>query len=246
MAIQNILLALIATTVLSGIGAIFLALKKENLENIVRYLISLSAGSILGGVFIHLVFRLSNGAGYTRFTGLLVLAGIVGSLGLERIVHWHCHNREYHVEPFSYVLLVGDSVHNILDGVLIASSFLAAPSAGIASTIAVAMHKIPKEAGDFGVLVHAGFSKYKAVGFNIGLSSFMFFGAAIVIALTTITGNIVNLLLPLVIGNFVYIAGSDLLPEFKDSDDELLKHMVVFSVGVLIMYSIPYVRTLFV
>lgn len=245
MEIYSIVVALFATTVLSGAGAIFLALKEERLENIVRYLISLSAGAILGGVFIHLIFRLTS-TGYTRFTGLLILAGILGSLGLERIVHWHCHNREHHVEPFSYVLLAGDAVHNILDGILIASSFLASAPAGIAATIAVGMHKIPKEAGDFGVLVHAGFSKYKAVGFNVVLSGLMFVGAGIVIILFNFTENIVGVVLPLVIGNFVYIAGSDLLPEFKDSDDELLKHMVVFSIGVLLMYAIPYVRDFFI
>ncbi len=242
MVFKLIAASLIAASLFSGLGAVFLAMKQENLENILKYLISLSAGSIFGGVFIHLVFRLASKGNYTRLTGLLILAGMVGSLLLERVVHWHCHRRDKHVEPFSYVLLAGDSVHNILDGVLIASSFVAGVSSGIAATLAVMMHKIPKEAGDFGVLVHAGFSRLEAIGFNIGISLFMFAGAGVVLLLSSYTGGVVTYLLPLVIGNFVYIAGSDLIPEFKNSEDELLKHMVVFSIGVTAMYLIPFAQ----
>lgn len=246
MSLHLVVASLVAATVLSGIGAVFLLFTEERLEKIVQYLISLSAGSILGGVFIHLVFRIAEGSGYTRLTGLLVLAGVAGSLVLERAVHWHCHNRGSHVEPLSYILIAGDSIHNVLDGVLIASSFFVGVSSGIAATVAVMMHKIPKEAGDFGVLVHSGFSRLQAVGFNLGISLFMFLGAGIVILLSRFTGGVVTYLLPLVVGNFVYIAGSDLVPEFKDSEEDFLKHMVAFSAGVGLMYLIPFVRSLVV
>jgi zinc and cadmium transporter len=241
--LTNIATALILTSVLSAIGAFFLFLSRERVDNLVEYLISLSAGTIFGGVFIHLIFRLANPIGYTRDAGLLVMAGIALSLVLERTVHWHCHNQEIHEEPFSYVLLAGDGVHNILDGILIATSFLASTSAGIASTIAVAAHKIPKEVGDFGVLLGGGFSRKKAVGANILISLFMFIGAGIVLALST-TGNIVSILLPLVIGNFIYIAGSDLLPRFKESDNHIAPHLVMLGIGTAIMYAIPYIKTL--
>ena len=234
--------ALILTSVLSAIGAFFLFISKDKVDNIVEYLISLSAGTIFGGVFIHLVYRLANPIGYTRETGLMVMAGILLSLVLERAVHWHCHNQEIHQEPFSYVLLIGDGVHNILDGILITTSFLASTSAGIASTIAVAAHKVPKEVGDFGVLLEAGFTREKAIGANILISLFMFIGAATVFALSATTENIVALLLPLVIGNFIYIAGSDLLPRFKESDTHILPHMIMFSIGTAIMYAIPYIK----
>lgn len=241
---QLIGISLLATAVLSGLGAAFIGLNEETLESVVEYLISLSAGTIFGGVFIHLVFRLANSAGYTRFTGLLVLVGMLGSLGLERLVHWHCHHRDTHVEPMSYVLLTGDAVHNVLDGILVATSFLAGISAGIAATVAVMAHKIPKEAGDFGVLVHSGFSASRAVGFNILVSLFMFVGAVAVILLSSFTENLVALLLPLVIGNFVYIAGSDLLPEFKKTEEGIMLHIVMFSIGVGVMYVVPYLTAL--
>jgi zinc and cadmium transporter len=171
-----------------------------------------------------------------------VMAGIAFSLILERTVHWHCHNQNLHEEPFSYVLLAGDGVHNILDGILIATSFLASTSAGIASTVAVAAHKVPKEVGDFGVLLEAGFSREKAIGANILISVFMFLGAGIVLALSTAVSNIVAVLLPLVVGNFIYIAGSDLLPRFKESETHIAPHLVMFTVGTAIMYAIPFIK----
>jgi zinc and cadmium transporter len=233
--------ALAVVSVFSGIGALFLALSEDRMDELTPYLISLSAGTIFGGVFIHLVFKLANGLGYTRMTGLFVLVGMAGSLVLERLVHWHCHNQDHHVEAFSYVLVVGDAVHNVLDGILIASSFLAGIPAGIASTVAVVAHKVPKEAGDFGVLVDSGFSRQKALGFNIGISLFMFIGAGLVFALSAASASVNSLLLPLVIGNFVYIAGSDLLPRFKE-DEDILLHLAMFSTGVAVMYSIPWIK----
>jgi zinc and cadmium transporter len=235
--------ALVLTSLLSALGALFLGLSDERIDSLTPYLISLSAGTIFGAVFIHLVFRLAETSGYSRESGLIVLIGMFLSLLLERVVHWHCHNQDHHVEAFSYVLLAGDAVHNILDGILIASSFLAGLPAGIAATVGVMMHKVPKEAGDFGVLVHSGFSKIKAVMFNIAVSLFMFIGAGLVIGLASLAENINLVLLPLVIGNFVYIAGSDLLPRFKE-EKGLLLHSVMFSLGVAIMYLVPYLKQL--
>ena len=243
MVITQIIAALIATSLLSGLGALFLGLNKDRTEKLTPYLISLSAGTIFGGVFIHLVFKLANNLGYTRETGLLVLGGMFMSLLLERAVHWHCHNQDHHIEAFSYVLLAGDAVHNILDGILIATSFLAGLPAGIAATVGVALHKVPKEAGDFGILVESGFTKMKAVLFNVGVSLFMFIGAGIVLGLASIARNVNVFLLPLVIGNFVYIAGSDLLPRFK-TDNSILLHSIMFSTGVAVMYAVPYVKGL--
>ena len=245
MVLDLIAYSLIATSLLSGFGALFLALNNDKTEELTPYLISLSAGTIFGGVFIHLVFKLANNFGYTRLTGLLVLAGLAGSLVLERIVHWHCHNQDHHIEAFSYVLVAGDAVHNVLDGILIASSFLAGTSAGLASTVAVMAHKIPKEAGDFGVLVESGFSQKKAVLFNIGISGFMFLGAGAVLLLSAASSGINTFLLPLVIGNFVYIAGADLLPRFKE-DEDIILHLVMFAIGVGVMYSIPFLKNLLI
>lgn len=242
MALQTVLTALVTTSVFSAIGALFLFVTEKDFERITPFLISLAAGTIFGGVFIHLLFRLANKMSYGRVTGVLIIAGMIGSFFLERVVHWHCHHSGRHEEPLPYVLAAGDSVHNVLDGILITTSFLASGSAGIAATIAVIAHKIPKELGDFGVMVDGGFSRLKALGFNIGISTFMFLGAALVFGLSQISEATVGILLPLVVGNFVFIAGSDLLPEFK-TEEKWHLHILMFSMGVAIMYAIPYIKT---
>ena len=241
MNITEILAALTVTAVFSAISAFFLFISEKDFEKITPFLISLAAGTIFGGVFIHLVFRMANKYSYTRNTGLLVIGGILGSFFLEKLVHWHCHHTGRHEEPLPYVLAAGDSVHNVLDGILIATSFLASTSAGVASTVAIIAHKIPKELGDFGVMVDGGFSQLKALAVNIGVSVFMFVGAGMVLLLSQTAIAPVPVLLPLVIGNFVFIAGSDLLPEFK-TEDQWMKHLLLFSTGVLIMYLIPYLK----
>jgi zinc and cadmium transporter len=239
----SILASLAITSLFSAIGAFFLYVSNDDFERVTPYLISLSAGTIFGGVFIHLIFRLANKFSYGRVTGLLIIAGMMGSFLLERVVHWHCHHSGEHKEPLPYVLAAGDSVHNVLDGVLIATSFLASSSAGIAATIAIIAHKIPKELGDFGVMVDYGFSKLKALGVNIGISAFMFIGAGLVLGISQISASAVPILLPLVVGNFVFIAGSDLLPDFKGSEN-WFRHLIVFSFGVGIMYAIPYIKAM--
>lgn len=241
MSFHQTLIALTITALFSAIGAFFLFISDRDFEKLTPFLISLAAGTIFGGVFIHLVFRLANKYSYGRETGLLIIAGMIGSFFLERVVHWHCHHTGRHEEPLPYVLAAGDSVHNLLDGVLIATSFLASTPAGIASTIAIIAHKIPKELGDFGVMVDGGFSQLKALSVNIGISVFMFLGAALVFGLSQISAATVPVLLPLVIGNFVFIAGSDLLPEFK-TEDRWGLHLVMFGIGVAIMYAIPYIK----
>jgi len=233
-----ILGSVLAAAVLAAIGAVFLFMTEDELDRILIYLVSLSAGAIFGGTFIHLVPRYANNIGYTHFTGLVVMAGIAGSHLLEKIIHWHCHRMDHDVEPFSYMILAGDGIHNFIDGILIASSYLVSVSAGIAATVAVMLHKIPKEVGDFGVLVHGGFSRFKALAFNIGVGVFMLLGAGFVMLLSGVEG-VRQLLIPLVIGNFVYIAGTDLFPEIKgghEADQKLV--FAVFLLGIGLMYSI--------
>ncbi|MBY6293998.1 hypothetical protein GLU60_01260 [Nanohaloarchaea archaeon H01] len=239
--IEEIGLSLVLTSIFSATGALLLFMSRERFEHLTQFLISFSAGTIFGGVFIHLVFRLASN--YTRLSGLLVVIGLVLSFMLERVVHWHCHHRGTHEEPVPYVLAAGDGIHNILDGILIATSFLVSISSGIAATVAVIAHKIPKELGDFGVMVDYGFSRMKALAVNVGISVFMFLGAGLVLGVSSISSGILTILLPLVIGNFVYIAGSDLLPDFKHSEN-WFRHLAVFSLGVGLMYLVPYFKTL--
>jgi zinc transporter ZupT len=243
--VSQILFGVLLVTFLSASGAFILFLNQALYESISDYLISLAAGTMIGGVFIHLVFRLANQTGYTRLTGVYIIAGLLISFILERLVHWHCHHSEAHHEPLPYVLAVGDVFHNAIDGVLIATSFLASTTAGLGSLVAVGLHKLPKEVSDYGVMVEHGFSKLTGLLVNIATSAFMFLGAGLVLLSSMYSQSTIPILLPIVIGNFLYISGSDLIPAFKH-DDMWIKHLIVFTLGASIMYAIPYVKALIV
>lgn len=231
-----------ATSLLAAIGALLLFMKKDNLDRILIYLVAVSTGAIFGGAFIHLVPRYANSFGYTHLTGLAVISGIAVSHLMEKVFHWHCHRLDHDIKPFTYMIMAGDSFHNVIDGILIASSYIASTSAGIAATIAVILHKVPKEVGDFATLVHGGFTPRKALGFNIGVGVFMFLGAGITI-LASDFQNAESFLIPFTIGNFVYIAGTDLFPEIKEEEEHnWVLSFAALLLGVSLMYSIVLIK----
>jgi zinc and cadmium transporter len=142
------------------------------------------------------------------------------------------------------MILIGDGVHNVIDGIIIAASYLASIPLGIATTIAVALHEIPQEIGDFAVLVHGGFSKWRAIGYNFLTALTAFAGAGITIYLAGSVDGINHILLPFAAGGFIYIAGSDLLPEIKDETDRLASaiQMAAFIIGILLMYALTFLE----
>ncbi|MFH1894998.1 MAG: ZIP family metal transporter [archaeon] len=135
--------------------------------------------------------------------------------------------------------LIGDGIHNFIDGMIIAGSFIAGTTTGIATTVAVIFHEIPQEIGDFGVLIHSGFTRKKALLMNFLSALTAVLGAAAVVLISSVTGNILVFLLPFAAGNFIYIAGSDLIPELH-KEYELKKSLglfIAFIAGIAIMYS---------
>lgn len=237
-----ILISVVATSLLATIGALLLVLSDQKLEDILPYLIALSTGAIFGGVFIHLIPKYSAKFGYTRLTGAVIAGSIGGSFMLEKLIHWHCHHSNHDIEPFSYMLLIGDSIHNIFDGIIIAAGYLISFNAGLVATIGVILHKIPKELGDFGTLIHGGFGKKKALLFNFGVGIFAVMGSLIVIVFSQ-NQLVENYLLPIAIGNFIYIAGTDLFPEIREHRVNTNILALIFFSGVAVMYSIVLVKT---
>lgn len=237
-----ILASLLVASVLSASGALVIVVGGERLDDWTRYLVALSVGAIFGGAFIHLIPRYAAAFGFTQRAGLVVVLGLVGSYVLEEVVHWHCHRR-CEFEAFSVTLVVGDSIHNVIDGIVVATSYYASLPVGIAATLAVMLHKVPKEVGDFGVLLRGGISKWNAVGVNLLTNVFGFAGAIGVIVLSGVEG-VVGLLLPLAIGNFVYVAGVDLLPEIRTERANTARQLAVILLGIGLMYAITIVKPL--
>src|SRR3989344_6873757 len=214
------MLSVLAVSAISLIGILSLPVSKKKLNRFLLYFVSFSAGALFGDAFIHLLPEAAE-AGLTLKLSLYVLSGIVLSFFIERVIHWHhCHqsnghhdNCDHHEEPLAYMNLFGDLIHNFIDGLIIAGSYLISLPVGLATTIAVVLHEIPQEIGDFGVLLHAGFSKAKALFYNFLTSLSAFLGAAIALIIGIKSESFSLFLLPFAAGSFIYIAGSDLVPE---------------------------------
>ena len=236
----SILLSVIIVSLLSFIGVLVL-LKRGFIEKIIIYLVSFSVGALFGDVFIHLLPEISEN--FTLKVSLIVLLGIFASFILEKFIHWrHCHveTSKSHPHPFGYVNLVGDGIHNFIDGVLIAGSYLINFHTGLATTIAVVLHEIPQEFGDFGILLHAGFSKAKALFFNFLSAITAIVGAVLTLVIGSTFENLTIYLIAFAAGNFLYLAGSDLVPELhkETKPSKSFLQLVFMILGVIVMLSL--------
>lgn len=223
------------------VAVFFIFLKREHLPKITMFLVALAAGTLMGGAFLHLIPEASEQIDAGTVSGIFLVSFAVFFL-VEKILHWtHCHKIDCPVHStFGYMNLIGDSIHNFIDGLIIASTFMIDTGLGIATTLAVALHEIPQEVGDYGVLIHAGFNNKKALILNY------------LVALTVMAGGIVGYfsfshlenalpyLLPFAAGGFVYIAAADLMPELRKEANmkRSMNIFLVFIAGILIMQLI--------
>ena len=200
---------------LSLIGAVALVLSRETLRRVLFVVVAFAAGALLGDTFFHLIPEISESdAGFDFVASTAILSGVLVLFVLEKVLHWHhAHFPEEEVlHPIAVTNLVGDGLHNFIDGAIVASSFTISPELGIATTIAVALHEIPQEIGDFGILLHAGLTPKRALGMNFFSALASFAGAIVVLVFASATG-IERLLVPFSAGAFLYIASTDLLPD---------------------------------
>ncbi|MFH0701344.1 MAG: ZIP family metal transporter [Candidatus Woesearchaeota archaeon] len=208
--------SVIIVSLMSLVGVISLLFKQEKLDRFLLLLVSLSAGSLLGGAFLHLLPEAIEEKGFTTTTALAIIGGILLFFLVEKFVHWrHCHHatHEGHPHHLATMNLIGDGVHNLMDGIIIATSYLVSIPTGIATTIAVVLHEVPQEIGDFGVLLYSGWSKGKALLMNFLSALIAVIGAVIGLVWGSYSQNFISLIIPFAIGGFIYIASSDLIPE---------------------------------
>jgi len=231
-----------AISLIALIGIYGLTLSTKKLEKIILYLVSFSAGALIGDAFIHLLPEIVESVGFGLNISLYVLSGIVISFIVEKFIHWHhCHLPDVHghskIEPFALMSIIGDSVHNFMDGLIIGASYLLAIPAGIATTIAVALHEIPQEIGDFAVLVHGGFSQKKALIINFVTALSAVLGALVALLAGGIFVNSLPMLISFAAGHFIYIASADLIPELhKETDaNKSFLQLFMFVLGILVM-----------
>tara|TARA_Y100000310_G_scaffold345709_1_gene468620 strand:+ start:22289 stop:23038 length:750 start_codon:yes stop_codon:yes gene_type:complete len=235
--------SVIIVSLISLIGLLSLSVNTKKLKNYLHYFVSFSAGALLGDVFIHLIPETVEQYGFVTEVSAFILFGIIFSFVVEKFIRWrHCHvpTSEDHPHPFAIMNLVGDGFHNFLDGLIIGASYLISIPVGIATTVAVLLHEIPQEIGDFGVLIHGGFSRKKALALNFLSALVAIIGVLIALTLTTFVENITLYLIPFAAGTFIYIAGSDLIPELHKDDDtkKSIVELIVFILGVAIMAAL--------
>jgi len=222
------------------VGSVTLLLREETLERIVRPLVAFAAGSLLGGAFFHMLPAVAAMGLPATTSALGVMVGFTLFLALEQFLHWHhCHRaRTDCKEPLTYLILLGDGLHNFLGGLGVGGVMLLDPRLGVAAWLAAAAHEIPQELGDFGVLVYGGWGRNRALLFNL-LSGLTFLVGGLVAYVASDTID-VALLVPFAAGNFIYIGASDLVPEVNRHSKASvnLVHFMSFVAGIVLLWGL--------
>jgi len=230
-----ILISVTAISLISLVGVIALAMEQATLERVMTAFVAFATGAMLGAAFLDLIPEALEGApnGYSY-----ILAGIVLFFLLERAIHHHCAEGRC-ISPVGYLNLIGDVAHNFTDGVVVAAAFLAGPGPGIVASVAIAMHELPHELGNFAVLVHSGFPPRRAVWLNFltalaaiagGLSGYLFLSAI---------HQWVPYVLAVASGGIIYIAVADLMPELHRERRvrRVVAHTISMIGGIVIIFS---------
>lgn len=230
----GLLMSLIAT-----VGIFAAVLPEPIMSRLLVPLLALAAGTMLGSAFFHMLPQAI--AGTDPLAGLVwVAAGFTAFLAIEQFLHWHhTHTeRDHERQPYTYLILIGDGIHNFLGGLSIAATFLISPQAGITAWIAAAAHEVPQELGDFGVLVHGGWNRRLAIIWNF-LSALTFPLGAVLAWFLAQRIDVAPLVL-FGAGSFIYIVASDLIPEIKHESSlpKGLIHFAIFVAGLALTYLI--------
>lgn len=230
-------------SLVSLLGLVTFRIKTHHLHRTLIYLVSFSAGALLGDALIHLLPEAVEEVGFTANISIYILAGIIFSFIVEKFIHWrHCHvpTSEEHPHPLATMNLFGDAVHNFIDGIIIATSYLVSIPLGIATSLAVLFHEIPQEIGDFGVLLHSGFSKGKALWYNFLTATTSVLGVGVAFWLKDFSDTMLQWLIPFAGGTFIYIASADLIPELHKETkmNRSFVQLMFFIGGIAVMYGL--------
>jgi len=239
-----IVLSTFLVSLIALISIIAFLIKEEILEKVIFFLISLSIGALMATAFFHLIpeaLELEKENKEKVF--LIVIVGFLMFFIVEKIFHWrHCHEKECPIHSFAYINLLGDIIHNFIDGLIIAAAFLENFPLGVITTFAVIIHEIPHELGNFGVLVYGGFKKSRAIILNFATAIFAILGGIIGFYLYHLTENFISFLIPFSAGGFIYIAASDLIPETRKETNpkKILLNFIILGIGIIIIYGLKF------
>ena len=242
--LANILLFTFLGSIGALVGGLILLSKEKFALKISHFLASFAAGVLLGAAFFDLLPEAAHEGeelGINVFSWALI--GIVVFFLIERSIHWFHHHEEFHEhkkESKSTIplIIIGDTVHNFVDGIVIAATFMISAPLGIVTALSVAAHEIPQEIGDFGLLLHKGLSRKKIILVNVLSASVAILGALLTYSLGNVLEPYLPILLALTAGFFIYIASSDLIPEihYEKRKGFALIESILLLVGVLVVW----------
>lgn len=236
---SSVVLALISVLLVSAISLVggFFLLFKTNVSRLLASMVSFASGTLLGASFFGLLPEGAALAGDAVW--VFFAAGMVTFFLIEFAFHWHHHGERDGPHPVTYLNLLGDALHNFVDGMAIATTFAVNVQLGIVTTLAVVAHEIPQELSDFGILIHGGFSRSQALRWNLVSASTAFLGALAALYLASVTLVFPSALLPFLGGVFIYIGGVDLLPEVhRNPGRKPLIAPLVFLMGLALMWAL--------
>ena len=223
-------------------GALSLSVQRDKLQRWLISLVAISAGTMLGAAMFHLLPEAAEEMESSQLFGLVTIAFVIFFI-IEKVLHWrHCHDEECEEHSFGWMNLIGDSIHNFIDGLIIGSAYVVSPSLGVITTVAVMLHEIPQEIGDFGVLLHAGWPVKRALIANFLVATTSVLGGILGYVLAEQSTLFALYLTPIAAGGFIYIAASDLIPELRKekSGHGSVRSTIFFVLGLLFMYALTF------
>jgi zinc and cadmium transporter len=235
--------SVIVISLVSLIGVFSLSLKEEITKKYISIFISLAVGGLLGDAFIHLIPEALENASNTSIASLLVILGVLIFFTIEKFLHWHHHDDDTevnHINPVGKLVIFTDGFHNLIDGIIIGVSFLVSIPIGIATTLAVILHEIPQEIGDFAVLIHSGYTKKKALWLNFLSALMAIIGLIVAIIFGSVAEAFALWVLPIAAGGFIYIAIADLIPELHKTKNfkYSILQIIAVVVGIMAMFAL--------
>jgi zinc and cadmium transporter len=241
------LVSVFIVSLISLVGVATISLSERRVKETIFISVSLAAGAMFGDAFIHILPESFARPDRAISTSTYVLLGILSFFVLEKFLRWkHAHEFEgesqRNIQPVGYLNLFADATHNLIDGMLVGAAYAVSISVGLATTLAIILHEIPQELGDFGVLIEAGFSRSRALVFNFLSGLLAIVGAIVSLLASHAVLSFSGFMLPFTAGGFIYIAGSDLLPELqrepKPSKSGLQLAALVLGVGLMYLLTL--------
>ena len=232
-----IILGGVLMSAIAMVGSITLVLKPATLDRLLLPLVSFAAGSLIGGAFFHMIPAALDANAPILGIGIAVVMGFTVFFVLEQVLHWHhCHRAQSDCkQPLTYLVQIRDGLHNYLRGLDVAGTFLIDNRQSITTCLSAAAHEVPQELGDFGVLVHGGWSKRRALLFNLLSGLTFLLGGLLAYGLSFQMD--VSWLIPFAAGNFLYIGASDLVPEVNKHHELKANviHLLAFVLGLALL-----------